>query len=292
MEPHEYIFVKNRILKLTGVNLDCYKNEQMQRRLQAALVKSGYTSWPAYLRAIQHDPDEIGRLRDALTINVTTFFRDPDKYQYLQDTVLPELRRGRPSLCVWSAGCSRGHEPYSLAILLAEATSPYSPHRIIATDIDQSALDWAQAGGPYTEEELAHTPTPWLHRYFVAQDRGYWVSRQLRKRITFCQHNLLAEPFFPAGIEEGGCDLIVCRNVVIYFMPEVKEQLYRRFQRALRPGGVLFIGGTEMITKAAEMGFEMMAMSFYRRSSESQDQPEENLLSRIETLRQRMQQRL
>jgi chemotaxis protein methyltransferase CheR len=261
MEVHEYLFVRQKIRKLIGVDLDSYKSAQMQRRLDTYLLRSGHASWPAFFRAIQDDPVKLGQLRDYLTINVSYFFRDPKKYQYLQESVLPELLCGRPRLQVWSAGCSRGHEPYSLAIMLAEATGPYCRHPIVATDIDRSALEWARAGGPYLANEMTNVPPPLLSRYFKAHDESYYVTEYLRRRITFRQHNLLAD------LLASGFDLIVCRNVVIYFTPEVKERLYRRFHDALRPGGVLFMGGTEVLSKATDIGFEPVGISFYRRNN-------------------------
>lgn len=193
--------------------------------------------------------------KDYLTINVSSFFRAPEKFRHLRESIIPELLRGHPRLRVGSAGCSHGHEPYSLA----EAAGFYRRHHILVTDIDGSALERAQAGGPYSADEVAKVPPALLSRYFRVQNDGYYVIQSLRRRITFPYHNLLADPF------ESGFDLIVCRNVVIYFAPEVKEPLYKRLHDALRPGGVLFVGGTEVISKASDMGFETAGISFYRR---------------------------
>ncbi len=275
MNEFEYAFVKYRILKLIGVDLDCYKDVQMQRRLQTFLHRSGYANWPALFRAIQDSPEDLNRLRDHLTINVSYFFRDPDKYTYLQEVIAPELMRGRPNLRVWSAGCSHGHEPYSLIVVLTELAGPYRQHQIYATDIDGAAIEWAQAGGPYTAEEVAYVPADLLARYFSLRGGRYWFNYpSLQRKIMFSQHNLTADPFVLPGTGEGEFDLIVCRNVVIYFTAESKQQLYRRFYDALRPGGVLFIGGTEIISKASEIGFDTIAMSFYRRPSQDKLQRE------------------
>jgi chemotaxis protein methyltransferase CheR len=259
MDAHEYNFVKLKVKKLIGVNLDGYKSAQVQRRLRTYLIRSGHANWPSFFRAIQHDPIKLGELRDYLTINVSAFFRDPEKFEQLRTSILPELLRGHPRLRVWSAGCSRGHEPYSLAITLCEATGPYCRHTILATDIDHSALKRAQAGGPYSTDELVNVPPPLIGRYFKARDDGYYVVENLRRKITFRHHNLLDDPF------ENAFDLIVCRNVVIYFTAEVKAHLYRRFYDGLRPGGVLFVGGTEVISKAPDIGFAPVGISFYRR---------------------------
>ncbi|MDY7080030.1 MAG: protein-glutamate O-methyltransferase CheR [Chloroflexota bacterium] len=259
MEEREYIFIKHKVLNLTGVDLNCYKAPQVQRRLKTYLVRSGYTDWHKFFHGVQNDPAGIDKLKDYLTINVSSFFRDTEKFDYLRAFILPDLLRDHPKLSVWSAGCSHGHEPYSLAILLAEATGFYRQHHILATDIDHSALERAQAGGPYSAEEVTRVSRPLLERYFKAHQDGYYVIDIMRRRLTFRYQNLLAEPF------ERGFDLIVCRNVVIYFTAEVKNRLYGRFYNALRPGGVLFVGGTEVISQASSLGFETAGISFYRR---------------------------
>jgi len=264
MEARTYTFVKRQVLHMTGVDLNCYKTPQVQRRLRTYLVRSGHADWHKFFRAVSNDPAAVGKLKDYLTINVSSFFRDEEKYAYLRASILPELMRGRPKLHVWSAGCSHGHEPYSLAMTLAEATGFYRQHYVLATDIDRSALERARAGGPYSAEEVAKVPPHLLARYFRrytgnVRDDGYYVVENLRRKITFRYQNLLADPF------ESGFDLIVCRNVVIYFTAEVKERLYRRFYDALRPGGVLFVGGAEVMSKASELGFETTGISFYRR---------------------------
>jgi chemotaxis protein methyltransferase CheR len=260
MEAQEYAFIKNKVLKLTGVDLDCYKARQVQRRLRTYLMRSGHANWPNFFRAITQDPTALARFKDYLTINVSSFFRDPEKFVYLQETILPELLRGHPRLRVWSAGCSHGHEPYTLAIVLAEAAGFYRRHHILATDIDRSALARAQAGGPYSADEVEKVPPVLLERYFQVHDDGYYVIESLRRKVSFRYHNLLAEPF------EGGFDLIVCRNVVIYFTAEVKNRLYRRFYDALRPGGMFFVGSTEVVSGATKLGFKAAGISFYRRN--------------------------
>jgi chemotaxis protein methyltransferase CheR len=273
METWEYSLVKREILSLTGVDLNAYKTQQMQRRLNAYLQRSNHSSWSDFFKSTRNNASEISKLKDYLTINVTSFFRDREKFGYLQKTILPELLRRRSQLRVWSAGCSRGHEPYSLAIILAEIAGYYRRHEILATDIDRATLEWAKAGGPYSSDEVANLPESLLRRYFRLGEGSYYVTEDLRRRVTFCEHNLLSGAF-PAsgnrhsasGANERGFDLIVCRNVVIYFTAEVKDRLYQFFYDALRPGGILFVGGTEIVSKASTIGFETAGISFYRRN--------------------------
>jgi chemotaxis protein methyltransferase CheR len=263
METAEYNFIKHEILDLIGVDLNGYKAPQMQRRLKSYLLRSGQETWSNLFNLMRQSPTELEKLKDFLTINVTSFFRDTEKFKALRGIILPELLQGQHRLRVWSSGCSRGHESYTLAMLLGEASGVGCLHKVVATDIDQSALAWAKAGGPYSQDEVTNVPPDWLSRYFTKCPDGYYVDQSLKQLITFRQHNLLADPF------EQDFDLIVCRNVVIYFTAEVKNQLYRRFYDSLRPGGILFVGGTEFIPKASDIGFETVGISFYRRNGAS-----------------------
>ncbi len=259
MIEEDYRFIKFKVRALLNIDLDSYKSVQMQRRLDTYLLRSGQPNWPTFFRVIQEDPELLGKFRDYLTINVSSFFRDPEKFAFLRKNILPELMRTRARLRVWSAGCSQGHEPYSLAILLAELTGAYAEHYLLATDIDQSVLAFAQKGGPYTADKLTHVDPAQLQRYFRPERGGQFVIDLIRRRVTFRYHNLLNDPF------ESDFDLIVCRNVVIYFEAETKNQLYRRFYEALRPGGIFFIGSTEVLPYNLNVNFDPVGISFYRR---------------------------
>jgi chemotaxis protein methyltransferase CheR len=260
MRTQEYNFIKHKIHKLMDVDLNCYKSTQMQRRLETYLLQSGHATWVSFFRAIENDAVAIGKLKDYLTINVSSFFRDPERFEHLRKHLLPDMLKHSPRLRMWSAGCSHGQEPYSLAMLLAEAVGSNSQHFILATDLDRSALDRARAGGPYSADNVANVSTRLLRRYFREYNGSYYVNEQLRRQVIFRQHNLLQSSF------ESGFDLIVCRNVIIYFTAEIKEHLYKRFHDALRPGGMFFAGNTEVISQAANMGFKATGASFYRRN--------------------------
>ncbi len=260
MRAQEYNFIKLKVRKLMDLDLNCYKSTQMQRRLGTYLLQSGHPSWPSLFRAIENDTVALGKLKDYMTINVSSFFRDPERFKHLRKRLLPEMLKHSPRLRVWSAGCSNGQEPYSLAMLLAEDVGSNSRHFILATDLDRSALGRARAGGPYSADDVANVSPRLLRRYFRAHNGSYYVDEKLRRQVVFRHRNLLQSPF------ESSFDLIVCRNVVIYFTAEIKERLYRRFHDALRPGGVFFAGGTEVISQASNIGFEAMGVSFYRRN--------------------------
>lgn len=260
MNDWEYTYVQKQILQLTSIDLQSYKAPQMQRRLDTYLKRSDYADWPRLFRAVRKSPTEIEKLKTYLTINVSSFFRDPHKYERLKKTILPQLLADRSVLRVWSAGCSRGQEAYSIAMLLSELCNrSEQSFRISATDIDKDALAWAKAGGPYLVDDVQHVSSYLRLQYFDVKDDNFWIKKPLQQHILFRPQNILSDTQF------GMFDLIICRNVVIYFETEAKKKIYEKFYKALRPGGVLFVGGTEIVPNAKQLGFELAGLSFYRR---------------------------
>jgi chemotaxis protein methyltransferase CheR len=194
-----------------------------------------------------------------ITINVSEFFRNPEAWESLRTTVLPGLLRlGRP-IRMWSAGCSLGYEPYTFAMLVKEA-GPSSDARILATDLDETILAQARAS-TYAEHQLVGVSNARRARFFEDRGGAWSVKAELRSMVQWRRQDLLRDPF-PSDL-----DLIACRNVVIYFTDEAKDQLYRRFSRALRLDGTLFIGATEAIPSPRDVGLQMVASGLYRRTS-------------------------
>jgi len=262
MELDAYALVKYQIKAILNIDLDYYKDQQMRRRLDSWLVRSGAPSWENYFHRIRGDTVEGGRLRDYLTINVSAFFRDPERWQSFKDTVLPRLLKEAPGLRphgglrIWSAGCSIGPEPYSLAMIMAEI-SPNRHHHICATDLDRGALEKATGRGPYTAEDLKNVSPVQRSTFFEPNGPPYYVNKQAAKEVEFLEQNMITDPFI------NDYDLIVCRNVVIYFTADTKGLLYKKFHAALRQGGVLFVGATEIIPRPQDIGFRSQGVSFY-----------------------------
>ena len=263
MEAETYTYIKATVKKVLNIDLNYYKDEQMKRRLDSWLVRTRQPGWPEYFKLCQQAPEELSKLRDYLTINVTEFFRDPDRWDMLRKGVMPDLikeasaRPGDPKrgLRVWSAGCSIGVEAYTLAILLDEVTPTFSNY-LLATDFDRGALAKAKARGPYNTDEIRNL-SPQQRSHHLDMGTGNFIKETTAKKVTFREQNLLEDKF------EGNFDLIVCRNVVIYFTNEAKAHLYVKFRAALRPGGVLFLGGTEIIPRPQELGLRNHGISFY-----------------------------
>jgi chemotaxis protein methyltransferase CheR len=263
MDADVYSQVKATIKQSLKIDLEDYKAEQMKRRLDSWLVRSRANTWKDYFSVLSTDVLELEKFRNYLTINVTEFFRDPNRWITLRDEVLPYLinsstgNRQNDGLKLWSAGCSIGAEPYTLAILMAD-TFPRQKYCLYATDLDRGALCKARSRGPYTAEDI-HNLDGMQRQKYICPTAPYYVNESLQKHIRFEEQNLLADRF------ETGFDLIVCRNVVIYFTAEAKEALYAKFSAALRPGGVLFLGGTEIISGAMKFGLQNFGVSFYRK---------------------------
>jgi len=249
-------FLKQLNMKL-GIDLSGYKPHRVKRRTEILLKKYNCESFTDYIRLLLKDEEKKKEFLDKMTINVTEFFRNPEKWWKLRDKFLPDLLENC-NFKAWSAGCSSGEEPYSLAILLEELKAPRGA-KVIATDIDLNVLSKAKQG-IYEEQNLTNVPPNYLQKYFRKLENGkYQVLDNVKARVQFKYHNMLKDPF------DKGYDLILCRNVVIYFDVDAKRQLYRNFANALRKGGMIFVGGTERIFEYKELGLELIEAFFYKK---------------------------
>jgi chemotaxis protein methyltransferase CheR len=243
-----------------GVPLGQYKERQMKRRLASIMTRRGFAGWPEFAEAIATDARLLSDVRDTLTINVSEFFRQPERFEELQTVFIPRLLSGRRTLKFWSAGCSIGCEPYSLAMILNEVDAR-GAHSIVATDVDMPILSRAREGKGYLPSEVRSIPPALLRKYMNFDGSTYAVDEDLKRRITFRRQDLLSDAY-PSEL-----DLILCRNVVIYFTEEAKQRIYNGFARALRPGGLLFIGGSEMIMRSSDVGFSTAGPNMYEKAA-------------------------
>jgi chemotaxis protein methyltransferase CheR len=253
---------RKQAYRITGLDLTSYKAPQMQRRLLALLARVRVNSFADYTRLLEQDATRRQEFLDYVTINVSEFFRDAERFGELERRVLPELlaAAGTRGVNIWSAGCSIGAEPYSLAMLLRQL-GPGRHHQVLGTDIDKTILARAQEGAGYTAADLRNVRPERLERWFAKQPDGtYRVGPAARALVTFRQHDLLMDDY-----PSGPFDMIACRNVVIYFTDAAKDHIYAEFVRALRPGGVLFVGGTEAILKPNSLNLQVLGPGFYRK---------------------------
>ena len=241
LETDNYEKFKKDILQLAGIDLNSYKEKQMRRRINTLITKNNVKTYNDYVALIKKDKEKFDQFINFLTINV-----------------FPELiKKFGKNLKIWSAACSTGDEPYSLVMALSRQV-PLANIKIIATDIDNQVLDTARMG-LYNEKSIASVPDDLKKKYFTKVGSSYQISDEIKKRVEFKKHDLLKDPY------PSGCNLIVCRNVVIYFTEEAKDVIYQKFHKALQPGGVLFIGSTEQIMNYRELGFDRHTSFFFEK---------------------------
>lgn len=246
-----------RVKRKTDIDLSLYKEAQMKRRLTTLRMKHGFQTFEEYWLALDRSNSLLNEFLDRMTINVSEFYRNPSRWETLQNRFLPELLQASPRLKLWSAACSTGEEPYTIAMILSELNA-LQRSTLIATDLDANVLQKAQQGN-YLERSLRDVPAGCRQKYFIEADGAYAIAESIKRHVQFKQQNLLYDTF------DSGFDIIVCRNVMIYFTEDAKHLLYHKFAQALRPGGILFVGSTEQIFTPSQYGFESADTFFYRR---------------------------
>lgn len=253
MEHYEEF--KKDVYKLTSIDLNFYKEKQMRRRIDTLVTKNGAKSYTEYVQMLKNEKALFEQFINFLTINVSEFYRNPDQWAKMDKEVIPQLIKDfGKTIKIWSAACSTGDEPYSLAMAFSRHI-PLSNIRITATDIDKQVIQHAQVG-LYNAKSVAAVPEDLKKKYFTKVGISYKIADEIKKCVTFKQHNLLKDPY-PKDF-----NLILCRNVVIYFTDDAKDMIYKKFHDCLKPKGVLFIGSTEQITNYKEIGFKRIS-SFY-----------------------------
>ena len=236
-------YVADLVRQRSGIVLETGKEYLVEGRLLPLARAAAADDVDAYLRALRvaPHPARLESVVDALTTNETSWFRDAQPFQALVDHVVPEVRAGHGAgpLRVWSAACSSGQEPYSIAMALADVV-PAGRLEILATDLSAEMIDRARAARYSQLEVNRGLPITMLVRYFQRAGADWEVVPELRKQVTFKRHNLLELP--PAG---GPFDIVFMRNVLIYFDLATKQEVLRRVQRVVRPGGYLLLGAAE-----------------------------------------------
>lgn len=255
---YDYEFFKKEVLALTAIDLDCYKEKQMKRRIDTLIAKHKIEGYDKYVAALKTDKALFDEFVSYITINVSEFYRNPDQWKLMDEQVFPELiKKFGKNLKIWSAACSTGDEPYSLVMALSKHL-PLNNIKIFATDLDKQVIAKAKIG-VYSEKSIVSVPDEMKKKYFTQVGPSYKIAEEIKERVEFKEHNLLKDAY------PTDCHLIVCRNVLIYFTEEAKDEVFRKFNRSLVGGGVLFIGSTEQIINYREIGFERKNSFFYEK---------------------------
>ncbi|HHV46698.1 MAG TPA: protein-glutamate O-methyltransferase CheR [Tissierellia bacterium] len=252
----QFEIFKKRINNLINIDLNLYKENQMLRRITSLMKRNGFDSFEEYYAHLETDRSLLDQFIDYLTINVSEFFRNPSQWEVLQKDILPSIitKLNRP-LNIWSSACSTGEEPYSLAMLLTKFYR-LEEINILATDIDTVAIEKAKKG-IYDEKAISKVPIEFLDRFFENYHKSYKIKDEIKNTVRFERIDLLKDPF-PKHM-----DLILCRNVIIYFTSEAKDMIYTKFYNSLNDNGILFVGSTEQILTPEKYSFKPVKTFFY-----------------------------
>ncbi|HKL98475.1 MAG TPA: protein-glutamate O-methyltransferase CheR [Mobilitalea sp.] len=254
-----YETFKQSIYVLTKIDLNYYKERQMKRRIDSLITKHGITTYASYVELLKSDKVAYSEFINYITINVSEFFRNPEQWTLMENEVLPYLfEHFSKDLKIWSAACSTGDEPYSMVMLLSKFL-PLNRIKVYATDIDRLVIEKAKIG-IYHIKSLKSLPEEFLKKYFVqVSDKTYQISDSIKNCVEFKQHDLLRDNYL------SDCNLIICRNVLIYFTDEAKNNIYSGFHTALKKDAILFVGSTEQMIQASQIGYLNYKSFFYKK---------------------------
>lgn len=252
----QYELFKSKIHAMFGLDLNKYKDKQLRRRILQFMAKHETESFQNFTKMLTDNPELSETFKDYITINTSEFFRDIKVFDYFKKEVMPALATKGTPIKIWSAGCSIGAEAYSLAILCKEAN--LRNFHIVATDFDCKVLEKGKIGS-YNANLLKNVPVELLPKYFSSSGEKYTINTEIKKFITFKEHNLLATPF-PRDF-----DMILCRNVFIYFVQEVQQQLIAGFAQSLKERGFFIVGASEFISLPENYGLKKLFYSAYQK---------------------------
>lgn len=253
----KYEVFKANVNRLINIDLNYYKEKQMKRRIQSLLNRNNFKDFDDYFEGLKSDKALLEQFINYLTINVSEFYRNPNQWNVLEMDIIPSLLSNKKKLTIWSSACSTGEEPYSLAMLMTKFF-PLNEIKILATDIDEEAMNKAKVG-LYNEKALENLPLNFKNKYFTKIQNSYKISEDIKRCVEFRKMDLLMDKF-PDNI-----DLILCRNVMIYFTEEAKELLYSKFYKSLSDDGILFVGSTEQIIMPERYKLKPVRTFFYKK---------------------------
>ncbi len=256
-----FLEFKDLVSKDLDLRLDAYKPNRVKRRIFSLMRRYQVEDLDDCYQRLQEDPSFKESFLQHFTINTSEFFRNPTSFNFSETILLPRIFSENKKVKIWSAACSNGSEPYSVAILIKEMGIAPDRNEILATDIDHFVLEAARKG-VYNSQALLRVEDKIEKKYFkpAGEDR-FKLDDKIKKQVRFDHQDLLKEKF------ASGWNLIICRNFFIYLTREGKDRLTERFTRALVPRGALFLGNTEFIFEPSIFGLKKINGSFYEKSS-------------------------
>ena len=255
----KYEIFKKQVDELIDIDLNYYKEKQMKRRITSLLTRNNFNDFDDYFIGLNTDKKLLNEFVNYLTINVSEFYRNPTQWTTLEREILPDMiKKNNRFPKIWSSACSTGEEPYSMVMLLSRFYD-LKEIKILATDIDDEAINKARLG-IYNEKALENLPSDFKTRYFAPIERSYKITDKIKKCVEFKNIDLLKESF------PMNNDLIICRNVMIYFTEDAKQLLYKKFYDSLGKDGILFVGSTEQIILPDRYNFKPVKTFFYKKN--------------------------
>lgn len=254
----KYEIFKKQVKELIDIDLNLYKEKQMKRRIGSLVTRNNFKDFDDYFISLKNNEELLNEFVNYLTINVSEFYRNPKQWEVLEKYIVSGLikKKDKP-LRIWSSACSTGEEPYSMVMLLSKFFN-LKDINILATDIDMEAIKKAKIG-IYNKKALENLPIEFKNKYFSPLKSNYRIKDEIKECVKFEKMDLLKDSF-PKNI-----DLIICRNVMIYFTEEGKELLYEKFYNSLSDEGILFVGSTEQIILPDRYNFKPVRTFFYRK---------------------------
>lgn len=272
MLENDLTSIVKEIDRVTGVDTSLYRESTLKRRLGLRLTATNSKNYKEYLKVLKQNASEYEVFLQTLTINVTDFFRDKEVYFSLKRNILPKLIQrardlNRKRIRIWSTGCSRGQEPYSMAILfhvMLDGGIKDFQVAIHATDLDEIALQKAKSG-LYTGTEVKNVPKTYLKKYFLKKNGYYQLKKEVKRLVRFKQLDLIKESL------PGKFDLILCRNLLIFFEPQLQKILFEKFNSSLKAEGILVLGKSETVSYDSLFNCISPKDHFYLKASKGVD---------------------
>ncbi|MGB4589278.1 MAG: protein-glutamate O-methyltransferase CheR [Clostridiaceae bacterium] len=252
----EFEFFKPWVKENLMIDLDAYKEKQLYRRIGSVMKSAGAKNLRDYAIKIRNDENVRKVFLDYITINVTEFYRNKEIFDEFEGVINEVLIPKFNQIKIWSAACSLGAEPYSIALIMEK--NQFRNSKILATDIDENILEKARIGA-YNESEIRNVPSQELAKHFTKKDNEYVLSEKIKKMVQFKKHDLLLDPY------EKNFHVVICRNVTIYFKNEAKNEVYRKINESMVKGGIFFTGATENIFDPASFGFKRLSTFLYEK---------------------------
>ena len=250
---------KNKVSRIINIDLSSYKEKRVERRSKNLMRKYNIEDYSDYVSKIRNDNQFREEFIEHMMINTSEFFRNPENYEFLEETILPELFEKHNKVKIWSAASSNGCEAYTVAIILNELNIKPNRYQLKATDIDPGILKEAREG-KYKKNALKNVDEKLINKYFDKQGKFYHLDPKIKRQVQFSRINLLEDNY------ESNINLILCRNVFIYFTKPVKNRLTNKLSSALSQDGVLFLGNTEYLLQPRKFNLEKIHTSFYRKT--------------------------